>query len=149
MIKVQSNLDRIPKIAAPIPEEPPVNTIVLPDQNEEFISRSILNVRKKDSRIFWTQKTKTTSVDFYIDIRMYFDTDQFMAAQASDKRITANLPEKLLKEARNVTGKGITETIVIGLELIRRSRAYDKAQNLKGKIKIEIDLDVSRERPRN
>ncbi|EMK25457.1 hypothetical protein [Leptospira kirschneri] len=79
---------------------------------------------------------------------MYFNTDRFMAAQASDKRITANLPEKLLKEARNVTGKGITETIVIGLELIRRSRAYDKAQNLKGKIKIEIDLDVSRERPR-
>ncbi|XDD52497.1 hypothetical protein AB3N59_20020 [Leptospira sp. WS92.C1] len=72
-----------------------------------------------------------------------------MIAQTNDKRITANLPEKLLKEARIVTGKGITETIVMGLELLRRSRAYEKAQNLKGKIKIQIDLDTSRERPRS
>lgn len=83
-----------------------------------------------------------------IDIRLYPDTDLSMIAQTHDKRITANLPENLLREARLVTGKGITETIVMGLELLKRSRAYDKAQKLKGKIKIQIDLDTSRERAR-
>ncbi|EMM77782.1 hypothetical protein LEP1GSC040_0669 [Leptospira santarosai str. 2000030832] len=34
----------------------------------------------------------------------------------------------------------------MGLELLKRSRAYDKTQKLKGKIKIQINLDVSRER---
>ncbi|EKS07725.1 hypothetical protein [Leptospira santarosai] len=72
-----------------------------------------------------------------------------MITLAHDKRITANLPENLLKEARLATGKGITETIVMGLELLKRSRAYDKAQKLKGKIKIQINLDVSRERSRH
>ncbi|EMP81118.1 hypothetical protein LEP1GSC162_3508 [Leptospira santarosai str. CBC1531] len=72
-----------------------------------------------------------------------------MITLAHDKRITANLPENLLKKARLVTGKGITETIVMGLELLKRSRAYDKAQKLKGKIKIQINLDVSRERSRH
>ncbi|EMM87357.1 hypothetical protein LEP1GSC161_4049 [Leptospira santarosai str. CBC1416] len=37
----------------------------------------------------------------------------------------------------------------MGLELLKRSRAYDKAQKLKGKIKIQINLDVSRERSRH
>src|SRR5262249_13232290 len=43
------------------------------------------------------------------------------------KRITANLPEELLREAVGVTRKGITETLVEGLRLVRRARAYEKA----------------------
>ena len=64
------------------------------------------------------------------------------------RRITANLPEELLKEATQVTHKGITETLIHGLRLIRRSAAFQKAQALKGKLKIELDLDESRERSR-
>ena len=64
------------------------------------------------------------------------------------KRITANLPEDLLKEAIKVTQKGITDTLIQGLQLIRRSSAYKKAQALKGNIDIELDLDLSRERSR-
>lgn len=64
------------------------------------------------------------------------------------KRITANLPEGLLEEAMQVTGKGITETLVEGLNLVRQTRAYQKAMKLKGKIRLDIDLEASRERSR-
>ena len=64
------------------------------------------------------------------------------------RRVTANLPGELLEDAMNVTGKGITETLVEGLRLVRRARAYEKARALRGKIRLTIDLDESRERRR-
>lgn len=62
------------------------------------------------------------------------------------RRTTANLPEALLNEAQEITGKGITDTLIEGLSLIRRSRSYDTARKLRGKIKLKIDIDASRER---
>jgi hypothetical protein len=62
------------------------------------------------------------------------------------RRITANLPEDLLEEAMETTGKGITDTLTQGLELVRRTRAYRKAMDLRGVLEIEIDLEASRER---
>ena len=62
------------------------------------------------------------------------------------KRISANLPEKLLLEATNLTNAGITETIILGLQLIKRSSAFLKAQKLKGNLNLKIDLGISRER---
>jgi hypothetical protein len=62
------------------------------------------------------------------------------------KRITANLPEELLEHAMAATGKGITETIVEGLRLVQRRRAYEKAMRLRGKLNLEVDLEESRER---
>ena len=64
------------------------------------------------------------------------------------KRITANLPEDLVKEALEVTGTTLTATLIEGLELIRRKRAYSKAMALKG-IKLKLDLNTSRERYRS
>lgn len=64
------------------------------------------------------------------------------------RRVTANLPGDLLDDAMEVTGKGITETLVTGLDLVRRTRAYRTAMALRGKIELKIDLDESRERPR-
>ncbi|MBI5762032.1 MAG: hypothetical protein HZA51_00755 [Planctomycetes bacterium] len=64
------------------------------------------------------------------------------------KRTTANLPADLLKDATETTGKGITETLIEGLELVKRSSAYYRLKALQGKIKLKIDLDVSRERTR-
>ena len=64
------------------------------------------------------------------------------------KRITANLPEMLLEEATAATGKSITETLIAGLELICRSRAHAKAANLRGRIRLHIDLKSARERVR-
>ncbi len=65
-----------------------------------------------------------------------------------DRRITANLPGPLLEEAMGVTGKGITETLIEGLRLVRRVRAYDKAMALRGRVRLSVDLDTSRERRR-
>ncbi len=64
------------------------------------------------------------------------------------RRITANLPRTLLEEAMEVTGGGITETLVEGLRLVRRTAAYEKALALRGKVDLRIDLEESRERRR-
>ena len=64
------------------------------------------------------------------------------------RRVTANLPSELLKNAQRVTGEGITETIVRGLTLVQRSAAAQKASRLKGRLKLDIDLEASRERAR-
>jgi hypothetical protein len=71
-----------------------------------------------------------------------------MSIMAKGRRITANLPERLLEDAMEVTKKGITETLVEGLRLVRRVRAYEKAMALRGKVNLSIDLDASRERRR-
>jgi hypothetical protein len=65
---------------------------------------------------------------------------------AAIKRVTVNLPAKLLREAEQVSGRGITETIVLALELLARRRAYTNAMALKGKLDLDVDLEVSRER---
>jgi hypothetical protein len=67
---------------------------------------------------------------------------------AKSRRVTANLPGDLLDAAMDVTGRGITETLVTGLDLVRRTRAYHKAMALRGRVRLKIDLDASRERPR-
>ncbi|MFZ5471512.1 MAG: hypothetical protein ACOZIN_18970 [Myxococcota bacterium] len=65
------------------------------------------------------------------------------------RRVTANLPAQLLDKACQATGKGITETLVEGLELVRRQTAARKAGRLKGKLILEVDLETSRERARH
>lgn len=64
------------------------------------------------------------------------------------RRITANLPEDLLRQATQVTHAGITETLIEGLKLIKRTSAHEKAQALRGKLRLEIDIGESRERSR-
>ena len=71
-----------------------------------------------------------------------------IAVMTTGRRVTANLPGQLLEEAMEVTGKGITGTLVEGLRLVRRARAYKKAMAPRGKVKLSIELDASRERRR-
>ena len=54
----------------------------------------------------------------------------------------------LLKEACQVSGAGITETLVQGLTLVKRAGAVSKAARLRGRLKLDIDLEASRERAR-
>ena len=67
------------------------------------------------------------------------------------RRVTANLPADLLKQARAATGKGITETIVEGLELVKRNSAVDALHRLQAMNPdfSDIDIDGSRERGRS
>lgn len=64
------------------------------------------------------------------------------------RRVTANIPGDLLSDAQRVTGKGLTETLVRGLELVRRVGAAEKAARLKGRLILDVDLKASRERTR-
>ena len=64
------------------------------------------------------------------------------------RRVTANLPKGLLEGACRTTGKGITETLVAGLTLVERSGAARKAARLRGRLRLDVDLEVSRERSR-
>jgi len=61
-------------------------------------------------------------------------------------RVTANLSKELLADARRVSGAGITETLTLALEMLKRSRALEKARALRGKLALDLDLDSSRER---
>lgn len=69
-----------------------------------------------------------------------------MASKSSIKRTTTNLPADLLDQAQKVTGKGITETLIEGLRLLKRTVAFEKAQILRGKLFLDIDIAKSRER---
>ena len=64
------------------------------------------------------------------------------------RRVTANLDADLLRKACSVTGEGITETLTLGLEMVRRSAAASRARALRGKLRLELDLEGSRERAR-
>ena len=71
---------------------------------------------------------------------------QYNDMNKSTKRITANLSKELLVEATKITQKGITDTLIEGLHLIKRTSVYDLAQELKGKLNLDIDIGRSRER---
>jgi hypothetical protein len=60
------------------------------------------------------------------------------------RKVTVNLPAKLLERARETTGLGITETIVKGLEELERGKQRSALQQLRGRIRFELDLDETR-----
>jgi hypothetical protein len=60
------------------------------------------------------------------------------------KKITANIPAKLLERAQESTGLGITETLVAGLEELERSRKRSALRMLRGKVRFELDLGKTR-----
>ena len=65
------------------------------------------------------------------------------------RRVTVNLPTELLARARDETGKGITETLVEALELLRQRTALRKLEELRGKLDLDIDVDALRGRARH
>jgi hypothetical protein len=60
------------------------------------------------------------------------------------KKITANLPAKLLEKAQQTTGLGITDTLIAGLEELERSRKRSALRSLRGRVKFDLDLDQTR-----
>ncbi len=77
---------------------------------------------------------------------MYYDMYLSMNKEPQVRRVTANLPATLLKEACQVSGGGITETLVEGLTLVKRGAAATKAAKLRGRLNLAVDLETSRER---
>jgi Arc/MetJ family transcription regulator len=64
-------------------------------------------------------------------------------------RTTLDIPEPLIEEARRLLGfKSKTDTVVLSLrEMIRRKR-LEELKELMGKVRLDVDLESSRRRPR-
>ncbi len=60
------------------------------------------------------------------------------------RKITAFLPAKLLASAQAYTGEGITETLRLALEELKRREWGRRALALEGKVKLDIDLEELR-----
>ena len=62
-------------------------------------------------------------------------------------RTTLDLPEKLISEAKRITHlKTKTDVIVFALENLVQSTKLEKIKEYKGKVKLNIDLDMLRQR---
>ena len=60
------------------------------------------------------------------------------------KKITVNVPEKLLSTALELTGQGITETIIAGLIEIEKREKRQALRRLRGKVAFDLDLEKTR-----
>ena len=60
------------------------------------------------------------------------------------QKVTAHLPVKLLQEAQEVTGRGLTDTLKIALEQLSRAHVYEQLQLMRGKINFSIDVNELR-----
>ena len=60
------------------------------------------------------------------------------------KKVTVILPADILENAQRLTGKGITGTLLDGLRELERKEKRSALRKLKGKVRFELDLDVTR-----
>ena len=60
------------------------------------------------------------------------------------KKVTVHVPADLLAQAQTCTRAGVTETIRRGLRLVAAEDAFDALRELRGKVKVSIDLDELR-----
>lgn len=60
------------------------------------------------------------------------------------RKVTVNLPRDLLEGAVKLTGKGITPTIVEGLQEIQKRSKRSALRALRGKVRFELDLEETR-----
>lgn len=61
------------------------------------------------------------------------------------QKITVNLPVSALERARRITGKGITATVLEGLEEIARRERRVALASLKGRVDFELDVEATRQ----
>ena len=62
----------------------------------------------------------------------------------AQRKVTVNLPEEALARAMRITGKGLTPTLVEGLIQIERSAKRSALRALRGKVRIELELEDTR-----
>ena len=60
------------------------------------------------------------------------------------RKVTVNLPARTLENAMRATGKGLTSTIVEGLEEIERRAKRSALRRLKGKVRFDLVLEETR-----
>ena len=57
------------------------------------------------------------------------------------RKITVHVPADLLVKAQETTGSGITATVRQGLQLVAAADTYRRLRELRGKVRLSIDLD--------
>jgi hypothetical protein len=60
------------------------------------------------------------------------------------RKITVNVPVRVLENAVKVTGKGVTSTVIEGLEELDRRAKRSALRALRGKVRFELDLEDTR-----
>jgi hypothetical protein len=60
------------------------------------------------------------------------------------RKITVNVPGRVLENAVKVTGKGVTSTVIEGLEELDRRAKRSALRALRGKVRFELDLEDTR-----
>ena len=61
------------------------------------------------------------------------------------RKVTVLLPKSLVKRALEASGEGLTPTIRMGLEIVARRSAYERLRQMRGKVKLSINVDELRE----
>ncbi len=56
------------------------------------------------------------------------------------RKVTVVLPRDLVDQATRVSGKGVTQTVREGLNKILVADAYQQIRNLRGKVKLSINV---------
>jgi len=60
------------------------------------------------------------------------------------RKITVNVPVRVLDNAVRVTGKGVTMTVIEGLEELDRRAKRSALRALRGKVRFELNLEDTR-----
>ena len=63
----------------------------------------------------------------------------------AEKKITVHVPEELLRKARRQSGLGISATVRQGLKLVAAGETFRRLRGLRGKVKVETDIEALRE----
>ena len=56
------------------------------------------------------------------------------------RKITVEVPLDLLQKAQKASGRGITQTVRTGLQLVAASRTYARLRHLRGKVRFTRTL---------
>ncbi len=59
-------------------------------------------------------------------------------------KVTVSVPAATLRRARTITGRGITDTIVAGLEALDRQARRPALRALRGRVRLDLDLERTR-----
>ena len=60
------------------------------------------------------------------------------------RKVTVNLPADLVDDAVRITAKGLTPTIIEGLQELQRRAKRSALRQLRGKVRLELDLETTR-----
>ena len=82
--------------------------------------------------------------NYRIDIRIQCWYPEAMKTIEKMRKITLVLPDDLIRRAQEATQKNLTATVKEGLRILSASQAYDALLKLRGKLKLDIDLDELR-----